>query len=49
MDCLKLKWIKDLDGEIQLTFDAYIGSNVPQDVSFVVTKEQLKKIIELVY
>ena len=49
MEHLELKWIDDEDDKVRLTFDAYVESNISQDVSFVVTKEQLKTLIDLVH
>ena len=46
---MELKEINDKGDKIELKFDSYIGSNIPEETPIVVTKEQLKELIKLVY
>lgn len=44
---MELKEINDKGDKIELKIDSFIGSNISTRISFIITKEQLKTLIEL--
>lgn len=44
---MELKKIKDNGDKVELIFNVYVGSNIPEETPIVLTKKQLKTLIDL--